>query len=165
MRRPARDRVVPVRSLRWRVTATVVAVVAATLLVAGLVVDLALTAALDRDQQSRLNDRAARVDSLVAQGVPADQLVGLLDGQGVRAARLSASGAVLQGVAGPPTPGPPRSAPPASGPPASGRPHPARPHPARPSPARPRRARAPVREARHGTPTTTDRGVPGTGRP
>jgi two-component system OmpR family sensor kinase len=102
---PAVRRVVPVRSLRWRVTATVVAVVAVTLLAAGLVVDLALTAALDRDQQSRLNDRAARVDSLVAQGVPADQLVGLLDGQGVRAVRRSATGAVLQGVAGPPAPG------------------------------------------------------------
>jgi two-component system OmpR family sensor kinase len=102
-------RVVPARSLRWRVTATVVAVVAVTLLAAGLVVDLALTAALDRDQQSRLGDRAARVDSLVAQGVPADQLVGLLDGQGVRAVRLSATGAVLQGVAGPP--GPPGSPP------------------------------------------------------
>jgi signal transduction histidine kinase len=99
-------RVVPARSLRWRVTAIVVAVVAVTLLAAGLVVDLALTAALDRDQQSRLDDRAARVDSLVAQGVPADQLVGLLDGQGVRAVRLSATGTVLQGVAGPPGPPP-----------------------------------------------------------
>ena len=115
-------RVVPARSLRWRVTATVVAVVAVTLLAAGLVVDLALTAALDRDQQSRLNDRAARVDSLVAQGVPADQLVGLLDGQGVRAVRVSATGAVLQGVAGPPGPpgGPPRG--PGSGGPGSGGP-------------------------------------------
>ena len=114
-------RVVPVRSLRWRVTAIVVAVVAVTLLAAGLVVDLALTAALDRDQQSRLDDRAARVDSLVAQGVPADQLVGLLDGQGVRAVRLSATGTVLQGVAGPPPPpagGPPGRPPrgPGSGP-------------------------------------------------
>jgi two-component system OmpR family sensor kinase len=116
VRRPAGGRIVPVRSLRWRVTATVVAVVAVTLLVAGLVVDLALTAALDRDQQSRLSERAARVDSLVAQGVPADQLVGLLDGQGVRAARLSATGTVLQGVAGPPRgPGGPGPRPPRPG--------------------------------------------------
>ena len=113
MSAPGGRRVVPVRSLRWRVTAIVVAVVAVTLLSAGLVVDLALTAALDRDQQSRLSDRAARVDSLVAQGVPADQLVGLLDGQGVRAVRLSATGTVLQGVAGPPgPPGAPGARPP-----------------------------------------------------
>ncbi|NMO88616.1 cell wall metabolism sensor histidine kinase WalK [Actinomycetospora sp. TBRC 11914] len=97
-------RIVPVRSLRWRVTATVVAVVAVTLLVAGLVVDLALTAALDRDQQTRLAERSSRLDGLVAQGVPADQLVALLDGQGVRAVRLSPTGTVLQGVAGPPKP-------------------------------------------------------------
>ncbi|MDL5159902.1 sensor histidine kinase [Actinomycetospora termitidis] len=101
--------VVPAWSLRARVTATVVAILAVTLLVAGVVVDLGLTAALGRDQQSRLADRAQRADQLVAQEVPADQLVGLLDGQGVRAARVTASGVVLEGVAGPPGgPRPPR---------------------------------------------------------
>jgi two-component system, OmpR family, sensor kinase len=111
-----RDRVVPTLSLRWRVTGAVVVVVAVTLVVAGLVIDVALSAALERDQSSRLAERATRVTSLVAQGVPADQLVPLLDGQGVRAVRLSASGAVLQGVAEPPAP-----------PPGPGAPHPPRP--------------------------------------
>ncbi|WP_018332437.1 sensor histidine kinase [Actinomycetospora chiangmaiensis] len=107
-----RDRptAVPARSLRFRVTATVVAVMVVTLLVAGIVVDLVLSAALERDQQSRLTERAQRVDQLVVQQVPADEMVALLDGQGVRAVRVAAGGAVLQGVPQPPTPpggGPP----------------------------------------------------------
>jgi signal transduction histidine kinase len=102
------DGIVPTLSLRWRVTATVVAVVAVTLLVAGLVVDLVLSTALDRDQQSRLAERAARADTLVAQQVPPDQMVAMLDGQGVRAVRLSARGAVLQGLPDPGGPGAPR---------------------------------------------------------
>ena len=108
------NRIVPTWSLRARVTATVIAILALTLLVAGVVVDLGLTAALDRDQQSRVAERAQRAEQLVASQVPADQLVGLLDGQGVRAVRVSADGVVLQGVAGPPlrgrgpgAPGPP----------------------------------------------------------
>ena len=95
------NRIVPTWSLRARVTATVIAILALTLLVAGVVVDLGLTAALDRDQQSRVAERAQRAEQLVASQVPADQLVGLLDGQGVRAVRVSADGVVLQGV-GPP---------------------------------------------------------------
>ena len=109
------NRIVPTWSLRARVTATVIAILALTLLVAGVVVDLGLTAALDRDQQSRVAERAQRAEQLVASQVPTDQLVGLLDGQGVRAVRVSADGVVLQGVAGPPlrgrgpgsAPGPP----------------------------------------------------------
>ena len=88
-RRPDRT-AVPTRSLRFRVTATVVAVMVVTLLVAGVVLDLVLSAALERDQQDRLAERAARVDQLVAQQVPADDLVGLLDGQGVSAVRRQA---------------------------------------------------------------------------
>ncbi|WP_433802098.1 HAMP domain-containing sensor histidine kinase [Actinomycetospora sp. CA-084318] len=95
---------VPARSLRFRVTATVVAVMVVTLLVAGIVLDLVLSAALERDQQDRLSERAARVDQLVAQQVPADDLVGLLDGQGVNAVRRQADGAVLEGVPAPPAP-------------------------------------------------------------
>lgn len=110
MRRPGRRAAaVPTRSLRFRVTATVVAVMAVTLLVAGLVLDLVLSSALERDQQDRLAERAARVDQLVAQQVPADDLVGLLDGQGVSAVRRQADGVVLEGV--PTPPGPPGNGP------------------------------------------------------
>jgi signal transduction histidine kinase len=119
VRRRAGDRIVPTLSLRWRVTATVVAVVAVTLLVAGLVVDLVLSTALDRDQQSRLTERAARADTLVAQQVPPDQMVALLDGQGVRAVRVAATGAVLQGLPDPRGPGAPRM-PRTPGPPGDG---------------------------------------------
>jgi two-component system, OmpR family, sensor kinase len=118
MRRRAGDGIVPTLSLRWRVTATVVAVVAVTLLVAGLVVDLVLTTALDRDQQSRLTERAARADTLLAQQVPPDQMVALLDGQGVRAVRVTSTGAVLQGLPDPRGPGGPRM--PRPGPPGDG---------------------------------------------
>ncbi|MEJ2870942.1 HAMP domain-containing sensor histidine kinase [Actinomycetospora sp. OC33-EN08] len=106
------NRIVPAWSLRARVTATVVAILAVTLFVAGVVVDLGLTAALGRDQRSGLADRAARADALVARQVPPDQLVALLDGQGVRATRLAATGAVLQGAPGPPGPRGPRGGPP-----------------------------------------------------
>ncbi|WP_218890520.1 sensor histidine kinase [Actinomycetospora corticicola] len=103
-------------------TATVVAVMVVTLLVAGIVLDLVLSAALERDQQDRLSERAARVDQLVAQQVPADELVGLLDGQGISAVRRQADGAVLEGVPTPPGPpdGGPRGGPggrPTPGPP------------------------------------------------
>jgi two-component system, OmpR family, sensor kinase len=104
--RPGRDGAspVPARSLRFRVTATVVAVMVVTLLVAGVVLDLVLSAALERDQSDRLTERAQRVDQLVAQQVPADEMVALLDGQGVRAVRVAAGGAVLEGVPQPPAP-------------------------------------------------------------
>ncbi|MCD2194533.1 ATP-binding protein [Actinomycetospora endophytica] len=121
LRQRAGDRIVPTLSLRWRVTATVVAVVAVTLLVAGLVVDVVLGQALDRDQQSRLTERAARATTLVAQQVPPDQMVSLLDGQGVRAVRVSATGAVLQGLPDPPGgPGAPRPPGPGGRPPGDG---------------------------------------------
>jgi two-component system, OmpR family, sensor kinase len=117
--RVRRDRIVPALSLRWRVTATVVAVVAVTLLVAGLVVDLVLGRALAGDQQTRVSERAARAQTLVAQQTPPDQMVALLDGQGVRAVRVSATGTVLQGLPDPPGPGGPhggRPGPPGGGP-------------------------------------------------
>jgi two-component system, OmpR family, sensor kinase len=107
---------VPARSLRFRVTATVVAVMVVTLLVAGVVLDLVLSAALERDQQDRLSERAARVDQLVAQQVPADEMVALLNGQGVQAVRIAAGGAVLQGVPTPPAPPDGGPAGPADGP-------------------------------------------------
>ena len=110
LRRRPEASAVPSRSLRFRVTATVVAVMVVTLLVAGIVLDLVLSAALERDQQDRLSERAARVDQLVAQQVPADELVGLLDGQGISAVRRQADGAVLEGV--PTPPGPPDGGPP-----------------------------------------------------
>jgi signal transduction histidine kinase len=80
------------RSLRFRVTALVLLVVALALVVIGVAVDLSLDAQLRRDQQSRLDDRAARAGLLVAAGTTGASLVDAVDGQGIRAVLLDASG-------------------------------------------------------------------------
>ncbi|MFC5139672.1 ATP-binding protein [Actinomycetospora rhizophila] len=80
------------RSLRFRVTALVLLVVALALVVIGVAVDLSLDAQLRRDQQSRLDDRAARAGLLVASGTTGVPLVDAVDGQGIRAVLLDASG-------------------------------------------------------------------------
>lgn len=96
------------RSLRFRVTALVLIVVAMALVVIGVAVDLSLDAALRRDQQSRLDDRTARAGLLVTSGATGTALVDAVDGQGIRAVLLDASG---RRVVGPPDglgpPGPP----------------------------------------------------------
>jgi len=71
-------------SLRWRVTALGAVVVALTLVVVGLMVNLSLSSTLTRDQQDRVADRAGRADVLLAQGVAPDDVVSGLDGNGVR---------------------------------------------------------------------------------
>jgi len=80
------------RSLRVRVTAIVLLVVALALVVIGVAVDLTLGAQLRRDQQSRLDDRAARAGLLVAAGTPGPELVEAVHGQGIRAVLVDAAG-------------------------------------------------------------------------
>lgn len=80
------------RSLRWRVTAFAVVVVAVALLVIGAIVDLTLAAQLRRDQNSLLDDRLARAGYLVGGGVSGDQVLPRVGGQGVRARIVDASG-------------------------------------------------------------------------
>ena len=87
-----RERWTSGRSLRFRVTALVLLVVALALVVIGVAVDLSLDAQLRRDQQSRLDDRAARAGLLVASGTTGTALVDAVDGQGIRAVLLDASG-------------------------------------------------------------------------
>ncbi|MDF2975605.1 MAG: two-component regulator-sensor kinase [Actinomycetospora sp.] len=85
------------QSLRFRVTALVLLVVALALVVIGVAVDLTLDAQLRRDQQSRLDDRAARAGLLVAGGVTGATLVEAVDGQGIRAELLDPSGSRIAG--------------------------------------------------------------------
>lgn len=85
------------RSLRFRVTALVLLVVALALVVIGVAVDLSLDAQLRRDQQSRLDDRAARAGLLVASGTTGAALADAVDGQGIRAFLLDASGRRVTG--------------------------------------------------------------------
>ena len=85
------------RSLRFRVTALVLLVVALALVVIGVAVDLSLDAQLRRDQQSRLDDRAARAGLLVAAGSTGPSLVEAVDGQGIRAVLLDAAGRRVAG--------------------------------------------------------------------
>ncbi|MEJ2865098.1 sensor histidine kinase [Actinomycetospora flava] len=108
-----RERWTSGRSLRFRVTALVLLVVALALVVIGVAVDLSLDAQLRRDQQSRLDDRAARAGLLVASGTTGTALVDAVDGQGIRAVLLDASGRRV--VAPADDPGPP-GRPPRAGP-------------------------------------------------
>ena len=85
------------RSLRFRVTALVLLVVALALVVIGVAVDLSLDAQLRRDQQSRLDDRAARAGLLVAAGTTGAPLIEAVDGQGIRAVLLDAAGRRVAG--------------------------------------------------------------------
>ncbi|MEJ2886348.1 sensor histidine kinase [Actinomycetospora aeridis] len=115
----ARQRWTSARSLRFRVTALVLLVVALALVVIGVAVDLSLDAQLRRDQQSRLDDRAARAGLLVASGTTGAALVDAVDGQGIRALLVDASGRRVVGPTdGPDELGPPGRPPgPGDGPP------------------------------------------------
>jgi signal transduction histidine kinase len=95
------------QSLRFRVTALVLLVVALALVVIGVAVDLTLDAQLRRDQQSLLDDRAARAGLLVAGGTTGATLVDAVDGQGIRAELLDASGGRIAGSDDGPRGGPP----------------------------------------------------------
>ncbi|WP_433785313.1 ATP-binding protein [Actinomycetospora sp. CA-101289] len=108
------------RSLRARVTVLVLLVVAVALVVIGVAVDLSLDAQLRRDQQSRLDDRAARAGLLVAGGTTGPALVDAVDGQGIRAELLDAAGTRIAGTAD----DGPRGGPPGGPPGGRGRPGP-----------------------------------------
>ena len=93
------------RSLRFRVTAAAVAVVALAFVLVGVAVEVLLGVTLRRDEQSVVDDRVARATVLVAQGTTPADLVPLVDGQGVRAVVVGADGRRLAPVRARPAPG------------------------------------------------------------
>lgn len=104
-------------SLRWRVTALGALVVALTLVVVGVTVDLSLGSTLTHDQQDRVADRASRAEVLLGRAVAPDDVVSQLDGNGVRVDHRAGNALLAPNphadrsgdVAGPDAPGPPGS--------------------------------------------------------
>ncbi|RZT84151.1 signal transduction histidine kinase [Pseudonocardia sediminis] len=118
-RRAARTRTETLRagslrtvSLRRRVTASSLLVLAAVLLAVGVLTDVLVAAQTRSDLQSRLEGRAATAVQLAGQGVRGAELVRRVDGPGVRVTLTTTTGAVYtssgQGVG----PGPDRDGPP-----------------------------------------------------
>lgn len=87
-------------SLRRRVTATVLALLAVMLLVLGVTTDLVLRARLEGQLEQRLQDRASVASALVDQ-VDSDELVKRLEGDGVSVRLETSLGEVI--TAGPQT--------------------------------------------------------------
>lgn len=84
------------RSLRWRVTVSVLALVVTTLIVLSIAVDVALAKRLRSDIRSRLTARAA-VAVQVERRVTAQALADRLSGDGVTATVTDAAGTVVTG--------------------------------------------------------------------
>ena len=82
------------RSLRNRVTITVLAFLAAMLVVLAVVTDVALGARLEGELRQRLVDRAGYANILVGQ-VPSATLVDRLEGDGVSVVLTTGSGQVI----------------------------------------------------------------------
>jgi signal transduction histidine kinase len=82
------------RSLRNRVTVTVLAFLAAMLVVLAVVTDVALNARLEGELRQRLQDRASYATILVGQR-SSSQLVDALEGDGVSVRLTTASGQVI----------------------------------------------------------------------
>ncbi|GAB2586977.1 sensor histidine kinase [Microlunatus antarcticus] len=82
------------RSLRNRVTITVLAFLAAMLVVLAVVTDVALNARLEGELRQRLQDRASYATILVGQR-SSSQLVDALEGDGVSVRLTTASGQVI----------------------------------------------------------------------
>lgn len=87
-------------SLRRRVTALSLTVLAVVLLVVGLLTDVVVEAQTRADQRNDLTARADAADGLVARGIGPAELVRRLEGPGVRAVLVTADGEVY----GPPGP-------------------------------------------------------------
>jgi two-component system OmpR family sensor kinase len=107
------------RSLRTRVTVTVLAFLAAMLVVLAVVTDVALGARLEGELRDRLQDRASFAAILVGQ-VPSSTLVDRLEGDGVSVSLTTSSGEVLAkgplvasgpGSTAAPAPPPPKAGP------------------------------------------------------
>ena len=108
------------RSLRNRVTITVLAFLAAMLVVLAVVTDLALGARLEGELRDRLQDRASFATILVGQ-VDSSTLVDRLEGDGVSVSLTTSGGQViakgpLTGSGPSPAPAPPPRPGPAGGP-------------------------------------------------
>jgi two-component system OmpR family sensor kinase len=97
VRRPGRLRTV---SLRRRVTALSMLVLAAVLLVVGVLTDVVFAAQSRADLQSQLGVRAALAGQLVAQGQTADQVARQVEAPGIRAVVVAADGGVHSGPDG-----------------------------------------------------------------
>ncbi|GAA3571070.1 HAMP domain-containing sensor histidine kinase [Microlunatus spumicola] len=96
------------RSLRNRVTVTVLAFIAAMLVVLAVVTDVALGARLEGELRERLQDRASYATILVGQ-VPSSTLVDRLEGDGVSVSLTTSTGQVIS--KGPLSPAAPGAAP------------------------------------------------------
>jgi len=79
-------------SLRRRVTLSAVALLAAALVVFGVVIDFAFGAQVSRDLHDRLVATAARADALAQSGASPQQAAAELNGGGIRALLVTADG-------------------------------------------------------------------------
>jgi two-component system, OmpR family, sensor kinase len=105
-------------SLRRRVTVLSLLVLAAVLLVVGVLTDLFFSAQIRSELRQQLDVRAALAGQLVAQGVPADEVARRMAAPGIRAEVVASDGRVYTGAPDDRGPwGPPwRDAPPMMGP-------------------------------------------------
>jgi two-component system, OmpR family, sensor kinase len=84
-------------SLRRRVTALSLTVLAAVLLVVGVLTDVVFSAQIRSELREQLDVRAALAGQLVAQGVPAAEVARRVEAPGVRAEVVAADGSVYAG--------------------------------------------------------------------
>jgi signal transduction histidine kinase len=84
-------------SLRRRVTALSLTVLAAVLLVVGVLTDVVFSAQIRSELRQQLNVRATLAGQLVAQGVPADEVARRVEAPGIRAELVAADGRVYAG--------------------------------------------------------------------
>jgi signal transduction histidine kinase len=84
-------------SLRRRVTALSLAVLAAVLLMVGVLTDVVFSAQIRSELREQLDVRAALAGQLVAQGVPAAEVARRVEAPGVRAEVVAADGSVYAG--------------------------------------------------------------------
>jgi two-component system, OmpR family, sensor kinase len=91
--------VTPLRtvSLRRRVTVLSLVVLAAVLLVVGVLTDVFFSAQIRSELRQQLNVRATLAGQLVAQGVPADEVARRLEAPGIRAEVVASDGRVFAG--------------------------------------------------------------------
>ncbi|GAA1288581.1 HAMP domain-containing sensor histidine kinase [Pseudonocardia aurantiaca] len=94
---PARLRTV---SLRRRVTALSMLVLAAVLLLVGVLTDVVFAAQTRAELREQLNVRAGLAGQLVEQGVPAGEVARRVEAPGIRAEVVSPSGTVYEGDVG-----------------------------------------------------------------
>src|SRR5688500_3272150 len=84
-------------SLRRRVTALSLTVLAAVLLVVGVLTDVVFSAQLRSELRQQLDVRATLAGQLISQGVPADEVARRVEAPGIRAELVAADGRVYAG--------------------------------------------------------------------